>query len=171
MVRLILGEGRDGLALEERIAEDDAGDQRGKMVVSLARPLDDPPDRAAVLRAEAAAERVGHQLFREAIEELVAVFQHRFQLLGIGEFLAIGELSARVDRELPVLVAPGADRVKILEREAERVHPLVAAGALDVLAVFAKTIAQRRRLVDRLLLRERWHIRRRRGWRRAEDLL
>ena len=43
-------------------------------------------------------------------------------------------------------VAPAADRVEVLEREADRIHQLVAAGARRVRAVLLHPLAHRQRL-------------------------
>ena len=66
--------------------------------------------------------------------------------------------------------APGADRVEILQREAEPIHRAVTARARRVGAVALQPLADRTRLGACRLLEGR-HVRRRRRRRRAEQVL
>ena len=70
------------------------------------------------------------------------------------------------------LVPPLADGVEVLQREAERVHPRVAARADRIGAVLLHPLAHRQRPCRRCSLSfERRHVRRRRRRRRAEQVL
>jgi hypothetical protein len=62
------------------------------------------------------------------------------------EFRPFRKDAARVDRMLAVAVAPAADGVEVLHREADRVHPRMAAGACRCRAVLNHRVAQRERL-------------------------
>ncbi len=76
---------------------------------------------------------------------------------------AIRELARRVDRDagLAILDAPGADRVEVLEREAERIHDAVAAVAGGIGAMHLEPLADRLRLLAFLGLGERLDVGRR----------
>ena len=67
--------------------------------------------------------------------------------------------------------APGADGVEVLEREADRIHHLVAAGADRVRPMLRHLLAHRARLLSFLGLLQRRHVGRRRRRRRAEDVV
>ena len=64
-----------------------------------------------------------------------------------------------------------ADRVEVLEREAQRIHDLVADGARRVRPVLFHPLAQRVRLAVVLVFLERRHVGRRRQRRRAEQVV
>ena len=69
--------------------------------------------------------------------------QDVLQLRTSANFRPPGQLAGGVDRELAVRRPPAADGVVVLEREAERVHLLVAGGALGVGPVLLHPLAER----------------------------
>ena len=129
-----------------------------------------PADRRRVVVHDAAAERVGQQLFRHGPDEL-AVPPRAAVLRGTR---AGCRRSRRTDSMVAsmsaptVLVAPAPDRVEVFEREAERVHTAMAGGADRVLPVRLHPLAQRRR-PGRVALLQRRDVGRRRRRRRAEQ--
>src|SRR5947209_5046012 len=85
-------------------------------------------------RPEASAQGVGQHLLGEvAGEQVLLGAEELLQLGGALERPAAGQGAGRVDGEGAVLVAPAADRIEVLEGEAERVHAGVAGGAGGVL--------------------------------------
>ncbi len=157
----------------ERIALDDAGDDRVHPVAVRRRVLQDLADRRHVVVLEAAAQRIGQQLLGQRVHEALGPRgQRRAQLGDAVELAAVGQRAGRVDRvERLVDDPPLAGRVEVLEREAGRVDHRVAGGAGRVVAVLRHPLAHRRRPGLRPLLRQRRHVRRRIGRRRAEDVV
>ena len=69
----------------------------------------------------------GHQFLGEcASEEFGAFEQALFKTVNPGERLAIGQFAADVKSPALLVGSPPADRVEILQREANRVHQVVA---------------------------------------------
>ena len=92
-----------------------------------------PHDRAdgrRIVVLDAASQRVGQQLFGEgADEQFRPAQQRRFESVDIREPAAVGKPAGRVDRRPGFDRSPAADRVELLERQAERIHQVVARGA------------------------------------------
>ena len=84
--------------------------------------------------------------------------------------LPSGSERFRIDRCAIGLDAPFADRIEILEREAERIHPLMARRARRVLPMKLHPLPQRLRLTVGARFFQRRHIERRRRRRRPEQL-
>ena len=108
-----------------------------------------------------AAEAVREQVLGEAADERIGPIQNRVPQARRDHRASchrtavpdgsIGD--AAVDR------APQADGVEILERQADRIHHLVARGARRVLPMLRQPLAHRQRLLVLDILRERRHIR------------
>src|SRR5947209_6506140 len=70
------------------------------------------------------------QLFSYRADALAGLAQNPFPQTGRPvEFRPIGQVGRRVDRLVAFTGPPLSSRIEILEREAERVHARVAAGA------------------------------------------
>ena len=69
--------------------------------------------------------------------------QKSFQLADVRELAAPDQLAGRVDRKLAVRGPPSADRIEVLQGEAQRVHLLVARGAFGLRPVKLHPLAQR----------------------------
>ena len=122
---------------------------------------------------DAAAERVGHQLLGHRADEQLRPVENRLaQRDDAVNGRAVGQLSRRVDRTAGFLRAPRADRVEVLEREADRIHHLVAAsrtsGWRDAPPSARAASSASDLLRCRLQLR---HVRWRRRHRQAHDVL
>ena len=150
----------------------DAQNQRREPVIVAGRVPDDAAHDGHVVVAEPAAERVHQQLARQRPHEHLGLPQDRLpQRDDTVDLGAIDKLSRRVDRRPFVSRAPGADRVEILERQSQRIHQLVAARARRACPVLLEALADRMRLRRRALLFERRYVGRRRGRRRAEQVV
>lgn len=125
-------------------ASDDFRDEHGEAVVATGHGLDDLVDGAFVVMFEAAAEGVSEKFFGEAADEIVAFLAEEdgAEFGGGGEFFAGDEFAGGVDGGGAVLVAPGADGVKVFEAEADGVHAGVAGGADGVFAVLLHFLAE-----------------------------
>ncbi len=145
--------------------------ERLHAVVLLTEPADDALHRAAVVALEAAAERIRQHLLGQRARELrhhpAEHFAHLRRRL---ERLPRRQRTARVDREAAVHLPPLADRVVVLEPEAERIHAGVTGGANRIRPVLLHLLADRHRLAERFLV-ERRYVGRRGRQRAAENVL
>ena len=130
---------------------------------------DDGRDVVAIVHGEHTAEGVGAEVLDEGLCECVAIReQEPFEIDGVGERPAVGQHAGWIDRGIvadplgQLLVgSPPADRVVIIECQAERVDLRMAGGAGGVAAVRGQLVAERgllaigRRGLDRLDVR-RW---------------
>ena len=113
---------------------------------------------------EPPAERVGQQLLGHRPGEELGTREERLsQRHDTIDAGAVGELARRVDRRAGVLGAPRAHGVEVLERESDRIHDLVAAGACRIRAVLGHLLPHRLWLLTLLVFLERGHVRRRAG--------
>ncbi len=146
-------------------------DQRESLVAaSRARSSGPPADRA--YSPTSTAKGVGQQFFGERADKLFAMAQQELpQASHALEFRPVGQGGGRIDRDPVLRVAPFPDGVEILERESQRVHPHVTAGARRILTVLFQPLAHRHRMIALALLSEGRHVRRWRRWRRAENHL
>src|SRR5688500_11285342 len=104
-------------------AFDDAEDHDGPAVLVSRRIAHDLAHGRAVIRLDAAAERVSEQPLGERVEEQVLFAEQHFaQAARAVEGSAVGQHTGGIDRTRTDGVAPAAQAVEILQREAERVH-------------------------------------------------
>ena len=128
-------------------------------------------NRRLVIALEAAPECIGEQFSTEAFGKSSAVGLHNgLQLQRPLKGPAIRQCPRRVDRNLALLCAPGADGVKVLKSEPERIHSLVTGGAGGVFPVLLQLLSHRRGRADCGLIQIR-NIRGRRRRSRIEDVL
>ena len=118
--------------------------------LSASRTID--ADHRHVVVFDAAAQRVRHQLLGDHADELRRIAQQRLPQLDRAVDLLCRPTASTdgIDRHAAVaalLGPPLAVGVEVLEREPDRVHQLVAAGARLVLAVQRHLLAQRHDLV------------------------
>src|SRR5690606_23596732 len=105
---------------------------RGETVVLCGRLPHDAPDRRHVLVGQWTPQPVNHQLLDKRLHELLGPLEDD---LAEGDrtidIRPAGKHGGGVDRQpaLAILLAPTADRVEVLEREAIRVHAVMAAAA------------------------------------------
>ena len=125
-----------------------------------------------VLIVDAAAQRVGQQLFRDGPDKLVALAQQRLskRLAGCRSSCRRSAIVALIGAPL-VVFAPPPGRIEVLQREAQRIHRGVAARADGVAPVLLHALAQRSRLALRVVLFQGRHVRRRRRRRRPQQRL
>ena len=124
---------------------------------------------------ERPAEPVSHELLGQRLHELLGALRAapaRSATRPV-DGRAVGQHARRVDRGagFAVLVAPSADGVEVLEREAERIDDAVAGVAGRIGAVRLEALAHRRRELALDVLDEPLDVRRRLRRRRAEDVL
>src|SRR5262245_15453675 len=96
---------------------------------------------------EAAADGVRQQLAAERANEVLLVADHELpETRHTLESRAVGKRRRRVDRRVVADRPPFAERVEVLEREAERIHPLMTRRARRVLPMQFHALAERARL-------------------------
>ncbi len=147
---------------------------RRPAVVGGGRVADDLAHRRTIVVIEPAAERVGQQLFgHRAREPIGRIEQQRAQARQPVDRGAAHRAAAGVHR-LPRFVdgPPAANRVEVLEREAERIDHRVAAAAHRIAAMLGQPFADGRRRRSRLRFRQtRVDAGRRRRHGHAEDVV
>src|SRR5687768_14164444 len=118
---------RSGLK-SERDTQNNLCDQCLTSVVVALERRDNHIDRAVVFEREPPSECVA-QHFRAQIpqEQILAGEEHLLEFLRPAEDRSIRQLTRSVDRGAAFSIAPTADYVVVLEREAERVDAAVAA--------------------------------------------
>src|SRR5690606_21784566 len=84
-----------------------------------------------IVKLQAAAQRVGEELFGEAAAKIhVALFGENFtEAADVFEGFAGDEFTGGIDRLAAFRLAPGAEGIKILQGEAERIHAGMAGTA------------------------------------------
>src|SRR5262249_54015691 len=118
---------------------------------------------------------VGEQVLRERAQERVGMPKHGLAQAGGTVQLRSVEHGARGgDAEAAIVGAPKAYGIEVLQREADRVHQLVAAGAVGIFAMLLDAFAYGERLghmrgAQVSILWKGRHHRRRWWWRRAEQ--
>ena len=118
--------------IEELRAGDDRLDQAAEAVAVGREPLAHGLDGRIVRGQQAAPQGVGQQLAAEVVDELVLALlgEVAAQAVEARPLAAVGEGRAGIDRPAAeVEVAELADRAVAFEDQADRVEPLVAAGA------------------------------------------
>src|SRR4030095_5000526 len=108
----------------------------------------DRTNRRQIVVLDAAAERIGEQLLGGGAEKIFAVLLAQ-QLVQTGrtvELGAVGQLAAGVDWRAGILATPPADRVVVLQREADLIHAAVAGGAGRIAPVHFHLLAHRQHL-------------------------
>src|SRR5262249_12134839 len=130
--------------LAERLAGDDAEYQARKALTVGGKAAHDALDGAGVGRLQLAAQGVGEQLLGQAVHEVRgALGQEGAQLVRAAKRAAVGQSAAGVDGLPAVTATPGADGVKVLQPEAERVEGRVTRGTPGVAAVPFHLLPQR----------------------------
>src|SRR6185295_3163893 len=115
---------------------DDLQHEAGETIILRLHAAGDLFYRRLVITLEAASQGVGQQFLGQAFgKSLTSGFYYGLQLLWSVERSSVGQYAGSVDRKLPILRAPSADRVKVLQPEAQRVHTDVTRGASRILAV------------------------------------
>ena len=96
---------------------------------------------------QVAADGVHQQPLGHGADKLLGLTQQNALQPGDSlEFRPLRKHACRVDRLLAVAIAPAAHGVEVLHREADRVHPRVAAGARRRGPVLNHRVAKRQRL-------------------------
>src|SRR6202158_6066158 len=115
-----------------------------------------------IIRLDRAAERIQEEVFGHGSDKLIAMAQqHCPQSSRPLKVLSAGEGSGRVDRLVKVPGAPTPNRVKIFQREAQRVHRRVAPRAGWVLGLLLEPLAHRGWFASLTALGEGRYV----GWR------
>ena len=151
--RLVLG-----FSLAECIARDDAKDDGLETVVVGRRLTDDAANRGHVVIVETSAQRVGHQVFRERLNELMIgpIDQRPAQIVRSIDRRTIRQLTGRLDWRLRVGVVDTelTHRVEILQREPEWIHHAVTGEARRLLPVLLEPRPQCLRRLTASVLRQ-----------------
>src|SRR6185436_4883397 len=113
-------------AMRERIAGDDRDDQRLEAVAVLGRRDGEAVDDDFIVAFQLAGQRVGQQSAGEVAAEVVhAIGDDLLQLARAAEADAARQLARWIDRAAALVpVAPAADRVEVLEAEADGIEHL-----------------------------------------------
>src|SRR5260370_25175529 len=120
-------------SLLERLALVDFQHQTRKLGLPLPHVPRDLINRTFVVPFHAAAQGVGQHLLGQAVGERgIALLEDRPQLRRAVERLSAGQHARGVDVLVSLFRAPGADRVEVLEAEAQRVHALMAGRTVGV---------------------------------------
>lgn len=115
---------------------------RSDSSVSLRRARSAGP--SAYRRTDTPAERIGHQVFGECLQEDVLTFQQRIaQAFRPVEFRAVIHHARGIDGDAGILDAPFAGRIEIFEREPQRIDHAVARRTRGALAMFLHSLANR----------------------------
>ena len=144
---------------------------RREPVILRPRVAHDRARRRTIVILHAASERVGHQLLgQRSDEQLGPAQERRFQAVHVVELAAIRQAARGIDGRACLDRSPPPDRVVVLEREAERIHHVVARRTVRVGAVLRQPLAHRQVPVHRVVL-QRGHIGQRRRGRHAEKVV
>src|SRR5262249_27075217 len=113
-----------GSPILERSAFHDPENDLANLVILGDELLADRIHGAIVVGLEASAEGVGQQVLDQAPREPVCGSgrQQTLELPDVSELTSPDQLSGRIDREAAVLGPPSADRVVILQGEAQGIH-------------------------------------------------
>src|SRR5206468_4784460 len=109
-----------------------------------------------VALGHSAAQRIRQQFFGDRSHELAPMSsreQRLAKILRAGDRLAV-EGNAGVDRGPPVVLAKLTNRVEVFERETQRIHPGMTAGAHGIRAMLFHSFTQRRGLLSRRVFLE-----------------
>src|SRR5580765_8677587 len=128
-------------------AFDDVGHERRERVVARCGFQHDLPDPRLIVVLQVAAELVHQQLLGDRAHELALLFQQNLlQPRRSVECRPVGKPAGGIDIAAVVVIAPPSDRVEVLHREADRIHPRVTAGAARVRTMRRHGLAHRQRL-------------------------
>src|SRR5262245_49646072 len=146
----------------ERFAQDNGFDQSLHPVPVCTCSHRDGADRGAVEGLHAAPEGVREDLRRESLDKLVAAPEDLLlDVVRAVDLDAPRKHAAGIDRPAVLGVAPAPDGVEMLQREAERIEPVVARSAAGDRDVSGKLLANRCVGPGAVRLLERRDIRRR----------
>ena len=104
------------------------------MVVGL-QLLHNKIDRAFVIIFCAAPEGVGQQLLTEGLDKSLFLNQRPFKVFRAANLDTTNEFARWIDGKIAVRVAPTANRIVILQSEANGVHLGMATRTIRVIAV------------------------------------
>src|SRR6185437_173965 len=105
----------------------DAEHQRGETIIIFFGFVHDGTKCGHVVVFDATAERIGHQVFGSDADKLRRVaHQGITQTFQAIKLAAVDQEAGGIDGVSGVLGAPSADGVEIFEREADRIHDLMA---------------------------------------------
>ena len=121
---------------------DDSDNDRRETIIRRLRFAHNFSNGRAVVVFDAAAQRKGQKFFGQRADEDLRPLQQAFlEPRDAGELAAIRKTARSIDRFAFFERSPAADRVEVLQREADRIHQVVAARAGDVGAVFGQSLA------------------------------
>ena len=149
---------------QKNLAGSDEVDEVAEAVAVFGEGGGDFVDLATVEGLETAPGGVGEHFLGKATGKIRLAFQeHLLEGDDVGELIAVGQLSGRINLRptiSAVMGAPAADRIKVFESESHRVNLAMATGAGLVFAVQLELFANG--LGAAQVGRERLDIRRRR---------
>src|SRR5207245_5635683 len=126
----------------KRLAVHDSKDDRRDPEILRPRVADDGAYRGFIVVFDASSRRVGQEFFSEGADEQVGpTQQRRFESVAIGKLAAIGTGCGRIDGRSVFDGSPAADRVKLLERQTQRINQIVTRSADRVVPVLAEPFA------------------------------
>src|SRR5262245_14339875 len=127
----------------KRLALHNTENERRKTIIVACRLPNDVSDGGHVVGRDRAPRSVSQQLFRSDGHKHVGPIQQRpSQARGAIEPCAIHHFGGGIDAGLAVVLAPLADQVEILEREADGIHDAVAGRAYSLAAVQLHALAK-----------------------------
>src|SRR5258708_3650557 len=77
---------------------------------------------------------------------------------GSCKLTAIRQVSRRIHRRFFIFGSPLSDSIEVFQREADRIHQFVAAGAGLIGTVLRHTLPHRQNLTCGTIILQRWHI-------------
>src|SRR6185312_6059947 len=156
-----------GIAIQKRLAQHDRLDQGAGPVIAALESICAIFQNALIEFIEFAAECISKHFTREIGQELIFVLeQDGFELARSAELLPIGKYAGRINRFVAQPRSPPADRVKILETEADGVHSGMAGSALEIGPMLFEQLAEADAIGSAIILRKLGN-----RWRRRWDAL
>ncbi len=147
--------------------------ERREAIVAARGVAHDRANGWSIVVSKASAQRIGEKVFGQGAHELLGTTEQELPEPGHAvELGAVGKDAGRIDRRTGLVDGPPfSDRVEVVERKADRIHPRMAVGADGIAAMLRHRFPHRQPLAGVAGLGdEGGDVRRRRRRRRAEDV-
>src|SRR5690606_11642937 len=119
--------------------------QRAETEVGIGRLVFDGAYGRHVVVLQAAPQGISEQFLGNGADKQSGTFHQCVMQIGSAlDRRAVGENARGIDLGVTIVLAPGADRIEVFQRKADRVHHAVAGGTGGIGAVRFKTLTYRR---------------------------